>query len=62
MEKLTGTMGTGEGTTELIPVSNFGPSAIPTSYATFSTGCSETERRDALHLGFIIEFSTYQQA
>jgi hypothetical protein len=38
------------------------PSAIPTSYARFSTDCEKWLSRLALHLGFIIDFSTYQQA
>lgn len=62
MEKIEENEGITGVKTALIPGSLFTSTAIPTSYATFSTDCEKPLARAALHLGFIIEFSPYQQA
>lgn len=62
MEKIGDKAGVTGGKTGLIPGLIFATGTIPTSYATFSTGCPFRTGRSALHLGFIIELSRYPQA
>lgn len=62
MENHRENLGKTEKKTALIPGSLSAASLIPTSYATFSTDCENARPHHTLHLGFMIEFSPYQQA
>ncbi len=61
MKKPGDTAGVTSEESGLIPGSFFTSRSIPTSYATFSTGCPFWTARTTLHLGFTIELSRYQQ-
>jgi hypothetical protein len=45
-----------------VPTSDLFLTSIPTYKPSFSTLCPFRAERTTLHLGFIFDFSTYQQA